>query len=100
MPDNAGVAQAWLDRLQRERPECFHEPAFFPAKLSEEAGEAVKEANKRLGFHRDSWDIWHEAEELADVVICAYGQAIMAGIDLDNAIAHKHRKLQERAMRS
>lgn len=87
---NVVVAQDYLDRLAEERPDCYNNPAFFPAKTSEEAGEAVKEGNKRLGFSRHQPDLDKEAEELADTVISAYAQALMAGIDLDAAIQAKH----------
>jgi NTP pyrophosphatase (non-canonical NTP hydrolase) len=91
------VAMDYLARLATERPECYGNPAYFPAKLAEEAGEAVKEGNKRIGFSRHLPDQAKEAEELADVVISAYAQAIMAGIDLDYAIQSKHTVLMSRS---
>lgn len=94
------AALAYIERLRVERPECYNNPAFFTAKLAEEVGEAVKEGNKRLGFHREPGDLEKEAEELADVLICAYGQAIMAGIDVNAAIQKKHHELQSRSWRN
>jgi NTP pyrophosphatase (non-canonical NTP hydrolase) len=94
---NHEVAADYLSRLADERPECFCNPAYFPAKLAEEVGEAVKEGNKRIGFSRHLPDQDKEAEELADSVISAYAQAIMAGINLDNAIQKKHTVLMSRS---
>jgi NTP pyrophosphatase (non-canonical NTP hydrolase) len=90
------VAMDYLARLAIERPECYGNPAYFPAKLAEETGEAVREGNKRIGFSRHLPDQDKEAEELADVIISAYAQAIMAGINLDSAIQAKHTVLMSR----
>lgn len=94
---NRQVSLDYLTRLSEERPDQYGNPHFSSAKLAEEAGEAVKEANKRLGFSRHPYDRDKEAEELADVVICAYSQALMAGIDLDAAIQQKHTVLMNRS---
>lgn len=91
------VSEDYLRGLSVQRPELFDDPSFYPAKLAEEAGEAVKEANKRLGFSRHEYDADLEAEELADVIICAYSQAISAGIDVESAIQRKHAKLMNRS---
>jgi NTP pyrophosphatase (non-canonical NTP hydrolase) len=94
---NRQIALDYLTSLSEQRPDCYDSPSYFPAKLAEEAGEAVKEGNRRLGFSRHAPDIDAEAEELADVVISAYAQAIMAGINLDDAVQRKHTKLMNRS---
>lgn len=94
---NRQIALDYLTRLSEERPECHDNPAFYPAKLAEEAGEAVKEGNKRVGFSRHKPDLAKELEELADTVISAYAQALMAGGDLDAAIQSKHTVLMSRS---
>jgi NTP pyrophosphatase (non-canonical NTP hydrolase) len=91
------ISQDYLRGLREERPELADDPAFYPAKLAEEAGEAVKEGNKRLGYSRHEYDPDLEAEELADVLICAWSQAISAGIDIQSALQRKHAKLMNRS---
>ena len=91
------ISEDYLRGLREQRPDLFEDDSFYPAKLAEEAGEAVKEANKRLGYSRHPYDPDLEAEELADVIICAYSQAISAGIDIESAIQRKHAKLMNRS---
>lgn len=91
------ITDDYLHRLAEERPDCFFDNAYFPAKLAEEAGEAAKEANRRLGYSRHAANPDAEAEELADTIISAYAQAIMAGLDIDTAIQKKHHKLMNRS---
>jgi NTP pyrophosphatase (non-canonical NTP hydrolase) len=90
MFSNREVAEEYIECLRLQGPIRYSNPYFWSAKLAEEVGEAVKEANRRLGFSRAGYDPEHEAEELADVVISAYAQSIRAGIDLDKAIQRKH----------
>lgn len=65
-------------------------------KLMKEAGE-VQQVWNRLYHYSSKPDTWdHLAEELADVVICAYALAIAEGIDLEAAIQAKHTVLMRR----
>lgn len=64
--------------------------------VTEEAGEAVKEIRRHMGFGRKVSPITRVAEELADVIISAWVTAEMLNIDLWWAIEHNLEHIKER----
>jgi NTP pyrophosphatase (non-canonical NTP hydrolase) len=92
------VAAAYLARVALARgglPPVWH----FVLKLGEEAEEAMTAWHRSTGLCRQRDHLGHVAEELADTVISAYALAAVLGIDLDDAIAAKHRDLTTRDLR-
>jgi NTP pyrophosphatase (non-canonical NTP hydrolase) len=92
--DPETVAHNWLARLAAEAvplPEWWH-----VLKLSEETGEAVRAWFRVRGLAREPAPPAELAEELADVVITAYGLAELLGLDLPAAIGAKHAVLMTR----
>jgi NTP pyrophosphatase (non-canonical NTP hydrolase) len=96
--DYEDIAMDYLRRLTDElgvMPDWYH---MF--KLWEEAGEVPREFLKWQGLHRTGRTTEDKfAEELADVVICAFAVAHVYAIDLDTAIQRKHTVLMTRAMK-
>ncbi|API59602.1 hypothetical protein BSL82_09985 [Tardibacter chloracetimidivorans] len=74
--------------------------AYAGNELAGEVGEACNVIKKlereRLGLRGSRDTLEHLAEELADVVICAYLVALQAGIDLDTAIPLKFNATSEK----
>lgn len=66
------------------------------AKLSEEVGEAIKEANRLVGFSRRLPVDGAFGEELADVVITAYVMAVVYRVDIDYSIDEKLKNIEAR----
>ncbi len=64
--------------------------------LAEEVGEAIQEYRRMTGRARQRGSITAFAEELADVVIVTELTAVLAGIDLDAAVAAKLQQIEER----
>lgn len=74
--------------------------AFRGNELAGETGEACNVIKKlereRIGIRGSRDTVAHLAEELADVVICAYLTAMEAGIDLDVAVVRKFNATSEK----
>jgi NTP pyrophosphatase (non-canonical NTP hydrolase) len=89
------AAHAYLERVRRARPkQATLEARMF--KLMEEAGEVQKAFNRLHGYARVFGSKAELADELADVVICAYALAEVEEIDLNAAIDTKHTTLVTR----
>lgn len=67
--------------------------------MAEECGEFVGAARRYLGLARRSGPLSDVAEELSDVVIVAYVNAELLGIDLDAEIQKKQAKITARPWR-
>jgi NTP pyrophosphatase (non-canonical NTP hydrolase) len=87
------LSEANAVRQREWDPEDRITLAYRGNELAGETGEACNVIKKlereRLGIRGSRATVAQLAEELADVVICAYLVAMHEGIDLDNAVADK-----------
>lgn len=65
--------------------------------VAEEVGEFLKAYRRARGWARTPGDYLAVEQELADVVIAAYGAAYALGFDLDQAVDERLTAVQERA---
>ena len=84
MPDKSAIA-AIAERL-RDRGFSLDVQMLC---LAEEAGEVIQAYRRAAGKARTPGEWSQVAEELADMVIVSHVTALLAGIDLDAAIAAK-----------
>lgn len=87
------IQTAARQRMKLLDPENRIDASFYSNEMGGECGEAQNVVKKlereRLGFNGSRDTVEHLAQELADVIICAYNVAAKYGIDLDAAIHPK-----------